>query len=219
MRQFTITILLIFLLGIINIIPSFGAVKGGIEYSIPVDYSKLSEQELQDKAKNYFHNAQMNNTGEINEDITNALFLYGILQNVNPENQDYCIKMGILYDKIGKDRYAKGNFARAIGIDSSKPEAYFYLGEYYYERTLYRRALKYYNEAYKLGYSYNYDLLYRMGDIYEKLGDTRSSLKYFQEASDKNPNQELDERINKLNALNESNELYNRDTRIRGLQE
>ena len=43
MRQPSIIVLLISLFFISGVSPAFSAVKGGIEYNIPVDYSKLSE--------------------------------------------------------------------------------------------------------------------------------------------------------------------------------
>lgn len=208
MRQLSTIFLLIILATMCISSPAYGAIKAKIDYSIPIDYSKLSESELNERVKVYYFNAQNLKDGECNEDMTNALLLYSILQNMKPENLSYCVKLGTLYDKLGKDKYAKGNFSRAIGIDSTQPEAYFYFGEFYYKRQLYRMALKYYNEAYKRGYNTNYDLLYRMGDVYEKLGDTRSSLKYLNDALLQNPNSELDKKIKSVETQNSINREY-----------
>ena len=98
-------------------LPGFSAIKGKVYYSIPVDYSKLNEQEIELKARDFFFNAERTTGNQVNEDLTNALLLYNILQSVNPNNIEYPIKAGILYDKINKDKLAKGNFSRAIGID------------------------------------------------------------------------------------------------------
>ena len=216
MRQPSIIILLISLLFLIHPSCSYGAVHGGIEYNIPTDYSKLSETELNSKARVCYFNAMKSQKGAVNEDMTNALTLYSILQNINPENIDYAVKTGALYDKLGMDRYAKGNFSRAIGIDSSKPEPYFYFGEFYYKRQMYRKAMKYYNEAYKRGMVSNYDLLYKIGDIYEKFGDTRSALEYLREASKQSPNSELDNKIKRVELSDSVNKEYYSDTRLRG---
>lgn len=197
-------------------LPTFSAVKGSIEYSIPLDYSKVKEQEVELKAKLYFHNAIQAKDGIVNEDITNALFLYRVLDKVNPNNIDYPIKLGRLYDKVEKERQAKGYFYKAIGIDESSPIPYFYLGEFYYKRELYRKALKFYNESYKRGYETNYDLLCRMGDIYEKFGDTRSALKYLQDAKKQSENPELENKIQKIEAQDAINKEFYSDTRIRG---
>ena len=216
MHQFSKKILLILTLFTVTSLPTFSAVKGGVEYSIPLDYSKVNEQEVELKAKLYFHNALQTKAGVVNEDITNALFLYKVLDKVNPNNINYPIKLGILYDKVEKDRQAKGYFHKAIGIDESSPIPYFYLGEFYYKRELYRKALKYYNESYKRGYETNYDLLYRMGDIYEKFGDTRSALKYLQDAKKQSDNPELENKIQKIEAQDAINKEFYSDTRIKG---
>lgn len=216
MRQFSIIFLLIFMFTVVFAPKTFSAIKGAVEYSIPIDYTKLSKNELEEKASVYFYNAMRLKDEKIDNDLTNALFLYNVLQKVDTQNIDYIIKSGILYDKLNKDRYAKGDFARAIGLDSSKPEAYFYYGEFYYKRELYRRALKYYNEAYKKGYNTNYDLLYKISDVYEKLGDTRSALKYLYEAKSQSPNSELEDKIRQLETLDSINKEYYSDTRIRG---
>ncbi len=216
MRQVSIIVLLIFIIYVEAVLPTFSAVKGGIEYSIPIDYSKINEQELVLRAKEYFYNAQQLKDGTINEDMTNALMLYSVLQQNNPNKIEYPIKLGILYDKINKDRQAKGCFYRATGLDKTNPASYFYLGEFYYKRELYRRALKFYSDAYRLGMSTNYNLLYKMGDIYEKFGDTRSALKYLQEAKTQSANPDLENKIKKIESLDAINKEYYSDMRIRG---
>lgn len=197
-------------------VPSFGAIRGGIEYSIPVDYSQLSEQELLIDAQKHFYNAFKAPDKIVTEDVTKALVSYAVLEKVNPENIDYSVKLGVLYDKLDKDRHAKGRFFRAIGLDKFNPQPYFYLGEFYYKREMYRKALKYYNEAYKNGYSSNYDTLYKIGDIYEKFGDTRSALKYLQDACKQSPNPEIENKIKKIEAWHAMNKEFYSNTRIRG---
>lgn len=215
MRQPSIIVLLISLIILSSTLSVSAAIRGKIDYSIPVDYSKLSETELENKAKVYYFNAQKYKDGEVNEDMTNALVIYSILQNINPDNLSYCVKLGALYDKLNMDKYAKGNLSRAIGIDASKPEPYFYLGEFYYKRQMYRKAMKYYGEAYQRGYQTNYDMLYKMGDIYEKFGDTRTALKYLKDASAQNPNSELDNKIKRIETQHSINNEYYSNTRIK----
>ena len=216
MRHFSIFILLIITLLSFSAPEAVSAIKGGINYSIPVDYSKLSEEELVDKAKVYYFNSQKAPKNTITEDVTNALVLYSVLEKINSKNPEYPLKQGVLYEKLNKNRYAKGCFFRAIGINPSNPEAYFYFGEYYYNKEMYRKALKYYNEAYKLGFSNNYDTLFRIGDIYEKLGDTRSALKYLNEAFQQSPNTNLENKIKKIEAKHAVNKEFYSNTRIHG---
>lgn len=215
MRQVSIIVLLFSIIMTYTILPCFSAIKGGVNYSIPIDYSKLPTEETETKAQKYFYLANRLQDGVVNEDVTNALFLYNILEKTNPENVEYTIKLGILYDKIDKDRQAKGCFAKAISINKQNPLPYYHYGNFYYKREAYRKALKYYNEAYKLGLNRDYDLLYQLGDIYEKLGDTRSSLKYFNEALNQNYNKQLEERIKNVEKQDSINNEYYSDTRIR----
>lgn len=225
MRQLIkILLVIFFILSVYN--PSCAVIKGELEYQIPIDYSKLSTEELENKAGFYYGLVIKNNQpltpalslrrGSIpNEDMTSALNLYAILSNKNPKNTFYKIRLGHLYDIIGKDRYAKGYFFQAIGTDSSQPEPYFRLGEFYYRRELYKKALNMYKEAYKRGYSGNYDTLYKIGDIYEKFGDTEAALKYLKLAAQKSSNSELDNKIKRVENANAINKEYYSDTRIR----
>ena len=214
MRQLIkISIILIFVCSLSA--PAFCALKGGLEYQIPIDYSKLSTEELENKAGFYYGLALKTSNGKVNDDMTSALNLYTILSSKNPENTFYKIRLGHLYDIIGKDRYAKGYFFQAIGTDSSQPEPYFRLGEFYYRKELYKKALNMYKEAYKRGYSGNYDTLYKIGDIYEKFGDTEAALKYLKLAAQKSPNSELDNKIKRVENANAINKEYYSDTRIR----
>lgn len=215
MRQLARTILLLFFLLMAGFVPVNAYVKGGVEYSIPTDYSKLSEIELKDTADTYYFLAKNYKDGVVNEDITNALFLYSVLQRKNPEEIKYAVRQGVLYDKLGIDRYAKGCFSKALSINKNDPEAYFYFGEYYLKRDEYRKAMKYYNQAYTKGFDKNYELLYRMGDIYEKFGDTRSALKYLNEAKVQSPNPELENKIKRIESNDAINKEFYSETRIR----
>ena len=204
MRQPSI-ILYILLFMLLAILPTSAVVRGGVEYSIPIDYSKLSEKEIEIKARNYFHNATKIKDGKIEEDLTNALMLYNILQHLNPENIEYAVRLGALYDKLSMDRYAKGYYSKAIGIDKSSPYGYFYFGEYYYKRERYKKALSYYKEALNRGLENDYELNFKMGDIYEKFGDTERSLIHLKKSFEQSPNPDLElkiQRVEKLDAIN-----------------
>ena len=63
------------------LLPSFAAIKGGLEYSIPIDYSKLNEDELQAKA-GFYYNLVLRN-GKDSEDMTAALNLYHMFYKSN----------------------------------------------------------------------------------------------------------------------------------------
>ena len=197
---------------------AYANLEGRLEYQIPIDYTKLSQEELDSKAGFYYNLATKNYNGELNKDITASLNLYMMLHKKNPQNTFYSTRLGALYDLIGQDEFACSCFEIALGIDSSKPEIYYRLGEFYYKRQFLNKALKNYKEAYKKGYSEHYETLYRMGDIYEKFGDTEAAMKYLRLAAQKSPNLDLDNKIQRLSVVNESNKEYYSDTRIRLLE-
>ena len=207
--------LLPFFLCFLLITPSYSALKGKLDYQIPIDYSMLSEEELDSKAGVYYNLALKSYNGEINDEMTSALNLYAILCNKDPKNIFYKTRLGFLYDVIGKDKYARGCFYAAIGVDKKQPEPFFRLGEFYYRRELYKRALKMYKIAYKKGYQEHYETLYKIGDIYEKFGDTEAALRYLKLASQKSPNTELDNKIQRVENANLVNKEYYSNTRVR----
>ena len=53
-----------------------------------------------------------------------------------------------------------------------------------------------------------YDLVYKLGDIYQKLGDTKNALKYLQIEYSQNPSEKLDAKIKLLETLNATNTEY-----------
>ena len=216
MRQPSIIILLIsFILSSGILLPAFSAVKGRLEYSIPLDYSNLSEEDLNFRARDFFNNAVSLNDNVIDTNTTNALMLYAVLQKINPECTEYYVRQGILYDKIGKDRHARGNFARAIQINHVNPKPYFYYAEFYYKRQSYCLALKYYKDAYRLGYNSDYKTLYKMADVYDKFGDTRSALKYLKEAELLSSSSVISDKIKLISQKDTINKEFYSDTRIR----
>lgn len=205
-------LLFLFLIYSIFGLPSYSAIKGGLEYSIPIDYSKLNEDELQAKAGFYYNLALRN--GKDSEDMTAALNLYHMLAHKNHDNVMYLTRLGTLYDIAGKDRYAKGAFFDAMGIKPNEPEAYFRLGEFYYKRQMYKKALRFYSEAYKFGYTRRYETVYKLGDIYEKFGDTKSALRYLRLASTISANSALDDKLQRVENSDKINREYYSNTRI-----
>ena len=173
MRRFTNTIIAIFII-FSFLLPADCAIKGSLEYSIPVDYSKINEAETAARADSLYNRISVMSSAKLDDNITSALNLYTILSNNNPQNITYALRLGKLYDIIGKDRQAKGNYYRAMGINQSNPEPYFYLGEFFYKRSQFRRALKFYKKAYERGYSNHPQTITRLREIYKKFGDKNS---------------------------------------------
>ena len=201
-----IRFLLIPLILCFTLLPSFSALRGGVDYKIPFDYTNLNQAELESKAESYYTSAL--NSKELNENMTYALNLYALLSNAYPENITYALHLGKLYDVLGKNRQAKGQFYRAMGVNPSRPEPYFYLGDFYYEKEQYRKALKFFLKAYDLGYSEHYQTLEKIGTIYQKFGDTENALYYLQCAVVLNPSDDMYARINNLKSADDTNSEY-----------
>ena len=159
--------LLIPLIVCITILPSYSMIQGRIENGIPFDYTKLNQAELEIKAESLY--SQAITAGTLNNNVTSALNMYAMLMNAYPENIIYPVKLGKLYDSIGKDRYAKGYYYRAMNIDKANPEPYFCLGDFFYKREQYRKALKFYTKAYERG---NVQAKEKINSINAKFGDS-----------------------------------------------
>ena len=196
MRQPSIILLITILILFLNL-PAQCAVQGKVDYAPQIDYSQLTEDDLEQKAKAYYFLAMQNKSDTITDETTKALNMYRALQKIDPKNEAYCVKLGALYDKINQDKYAKENLSRAISINSTNPEPYLYFGEY--ER----------------GYMVHYETLCRMGDISAKFGDTRCAVIYFEAAYQLNPNPELQKAITFFKGKDAENHLFNSNTRIR----
>lgn len=197
-------ILLTLLIFIFN--SALASVSGKIDYQIPIDYTKLNKDELEERADFYY--AAAIKTDTLSSDTTYALILYNVLSEKEPNNIKYLIRLGNLYDIIGKDRYAKGNYFHAIGINPQAPESFFSLAEFYYKRELYKKALKFYKLAYEKGYNTHYQTLYKIGDIYQKFGDTKNAIKYLQVVSELEYNTDLNEKLYKIQNEHNTNKEY-----------
>ena len=75
MRQL-IKLLLAISIIYVTAVPAHTAVEGRLEYHIPLDYTKLSQEELDTKAGFYYNLATKNYSGKLNDDMTTALNLY-----------------------------------------------------------------------------------------------------------------------------------------------
>ena len=170
MRQ---SVIILFVMLILNISASYslGAVKGGVEYTIPIDYEKINEADFAQKAEGYYDKVMYKSLDSTEDDMSQALILYSALHKKCPWNIDYSIRLGNLYMKQGKYRYAKGCFYEAMGINANRPEPYYYLGDLYFKREQYRRALKMYKRASDNGYADNIDNINKINKVKRMLGE------------------------------------------------
>ena len=187
----------------------FAVQQGSVQYGVPVDYSVMNEQELNSEAEALF-NAYMQTDDENRKQILlyKMLSNYQILGKIDKENPLYFARLGVIYDELGKDRWAKSNFFRSTNLSNEYPYSFYVFGNFYFKRKDFKKALKAYMKAYKEGYNTDYDTLYQIGIIYEKYGDYKSSVKYFKQALLYKDTPELRERIRLLDELYENNSLY-----------
>ena len=139
---------------------------------------------------------------------------YSILGELDKENPLYFARLGIIFDKLGYDRWAKSNFWRSSNLDGAYPYSFYNFGNFFYDRNEFRRALKEYKKAYDNGYSTNYDTVYKMGKIYEKLGDYESAVEYYRKACAIKSSPELQQKIELLSNLSK-NSLYSQSLKQR----
>lgn len=195
--------------------PVLAVEKGGIQYSTPIDYSKINESELSQKAEQtYKLYIQTEDKDFQNKLLYSLVSDYSILGEINKENPLYFARLGIIYGKLGKNRLAKANFYRCCDLNGKYPYGFYSFGNYYFERQNYKKALKYYLKAYNSGYQNNYDNLYQIGIIYEKFGDFKFASKYFKQALVCKDSIELRNRIRLIDDLSGRNPLYDARKRL-----
>jgi len=193
----------IFLLGICcnntaNAI-EFGQIKYNNNNEI-IDYSKINKNEKQQLADNYLTKAlTTKDLNEIKTYLKKAAAEYFIMTKLEPENIYPVIQLARIYDYLGENSYSKAYFFRALKINKNDAATNYYFGEFYYTREDYKRALFFYQRAFKNGQSENYAVLIKMAIMYEKLGDLLRANQYYKKAFLANPNNEfLPEKIREL---------------------
>lgn len=191
---------------------TFATEQASVEYSAyTIDYAKLDEITLKTEAEHLF---ELANLGENQEKyIAQALGVYQLLLKKCPDKVEYCVRLGQLYSMLKKDRYAKEYYYRAITLNPTSHLPYESFGDFYYERSDFRNALKQYKRAYNSDNKV-YNVNFKMGTIYHKLGDTHSALKYLKEAETLASNEELTNKIRILEELNSLNAVYYQNTRL-----
>jgi len=99
------------------------------------------------------------------------------------QNNTYpLIQLARINDLLNNDKYAKSYFTSALGVNYKDINANLYFGDFYYKRENYRMALKYYRKAFEYGLDENFDILFKMAVIYEKLGDLSKSNLYYKKS-------------------------------------
>ena len=187
--------------------------SGNIEYNAAAklfDYSKLDKTPILKNADMYFDIAlKINDKAEKKYYAELALGKYFLVSKIEPENQRTYVQIARLYDEMKKDTLAKSNFFHATNLGVNDPYTNYFFGDFYFKRSDYKRALRYYTTAYNNGYASNPDLNLRLGMIYEKFADLSNAERFYGAAYALNPQAaEIRDRIQTIHNLNYENSEY-----------
>ena len=211
MRNIRVVGLILLFVGFLIVNPVCAMQTGQIQYTMPVDYSLIDESALNKESEALFQTFKtVEDEYQQKKMLEHLLSNYSILSKIDKENPLYFTRLGIIFDKMNKDRWAKANFCRSVNLVQKNPYAYYSFGNYYFDRFQFRKALRQYMYAFNTGYDSNYDNLHQIGKIYEKLGDFSSALLFYKKALVYNDNEELRKKITQLEGLLEDNSLYDR---------
>jgi tetratricopeptide (TPR) repeat protein len=98
---------------------------------------------------------------------TEAVPDYERAHKLNPEIFEICLNLGKTYYWLNQYDEAIEMLGKSLKIDNSAAWPHYYLGEAYFAKKYYSKALKAYLEAKKRGVNHN-NMLERLGDIYYK---------------------------------------------------
>lgn len=184
---------------------------GEIQYNNTfIDYSKVDKETTKKLADYYFEKAlnEQDESSRLNY-LRKASGEYFIWTQAEPKNLYPIVQMARVYDLEEENRYAKAYFFQALKIDKNNAETNYYFGEYYYKRKDYNRAIYFYNVAFQNGWKENFDILLKMGTIYEKLGDLLRANQYYKKAFLVDPgNTNIPDKIREIEALKYQNTGY-----------
>lgn len=130
-----------------------------------------------------------------NELLNQARTMYYAIVNEDKGNIYSIVQLARIHDLQNNDKYAKAYFSRALAIDHNYMNANLYFGDYFYKRHFYKKALWFYRKAFTLGAAENYDILSKMGNSYEKLGDLERANIYYKKLFLLNQDENTAERI------------------------
>ncbi len=182
------------------------------EKNLVIDYEKFNPESTREMADNYFEIAQtQQDDDKMKEYYKRAAAKYYILSNIDRSDSYPCIRLARVYDKLGKDNYAKAYFYRALGLNYKDTEANIHFADFYFTRKQYKKAIEYYQKAIAYGYTPDAQIYKNMGMIYDRFGDIKRAVHYYKESLGLNPQDtELGEKINQLESIDYQNTGYYR---------
>ncbi len=197
----------LFALLCIIITPVFAVEKGSVKFEENlIDYSVLDANKILTDADSFFE--QYETTGD-KKFLNTAMGNYYLVTKVFPLEIYPMVQLARTYDGKKLDRFAKEYFNICLDINRKDPYLNYYLGDFYYKRRDFKRALRYFRIAYNNGYRDYYDLNYKIATIYEKFADLSKAKYYYEKAySMDNSKTNLQDKILQIDSLNYDQSEY-----------
>ncbi len=197
----------LFALLCIIITPVFAVEKGSVKFEENlIDYSVLDANKILTDADSFFE--QYETTGD-KKFLNTAMGNYYLVTKVFPLEIYPMVQLARTYDEKKLDRFAKEYFNICLDINRKDPYLNYYLGDFYYKRRDFKRALRYFRIAYNNGYRDYYDLNYKIATIYEKFADLSKAKYYYEKAySMDNSKTNLQDKILQIDSLNYDQSEY-----------
>ena len=207
-------ILYIFICFFIFVLPVFSVEKGSVKYEDNLmDYSVLDGQKILQEADSFFEKYEMTKDPKY---LSTAMGKYYIVTKIFPVEIYPMVQLARTYDEKKLDRFAKEYFSICYDINKKDPYLNYYMGDFYYKRNDFKRALRYFKRAYENGYGEYYDLNLKIATIYEKFADLLTAKYYYEKAfSLDQSNTNLKDKALQIESLNYENSGYYKDNSIR----
>ena len=199
---------------LIFVLPCFAVEKGSVKYEDNLmDYSVLDGHKILQEADSFFE--QYETTKNPNY-LSTAMGKYYIVTKIYPIEIYPMVQLARTYDEKKLDKFAKEYFSICYDINKKDPYLNYYMGDFYYKRNDFKRALRYFKRAYDNGYSEYYDLNVKIATIYEKFADLLTAKYYYEKAFSLNQsNTNLKDKALQIESLNYENSGYYKDNSIR----
>ena len=186
---------------LIFVLPCFAVEKGSVKYEDNLmDYSVLDGRKILQEADSFFE--QYETTKDPNY-LSTAMGKYYIVTKIYPIEIYPMVQLARTYDEKKLDKFAKEYFSICYDINKKDPYLNYYMGDFYYKRNDFKRALRYFKRAYDNGYSEYYDLNVKIATIYEKFADLLTAKYYYEKAFSLNQsNTNLKDKALQIESLN-----------------
>jgi len=144
-----------------------------------------------------------------NKELLDKAYLnYYKASETAPSASSY-LGMGMVFIEKKMNARAKKYLYKAYSIDENDATANYYLAKFSYENEDYLKALEFYKKAYANGLSGNYDVNYKLGSIYEKVGDISKARIFYHSALALYPDSsEVKSRLHALEVLDSNRSKY-----------